>query len=329
MALNLPATLKLAQLKTLAFQCGISNSGTKPILRQRLVEEITASRSLNHGSERFRILSIDMGIRNLAYCILDVPFGRPSSSRNSKLSSRSSIQAWQRLSVSTTPTMNVDSSIAPPKESFSPASLSEAAYTLLRTKLLLANPTHVLIERQRHRSSSSPHILEWTIRVNMFESILYAILHTLKAEGIWSGQVLPIAPGKVGPFWVGEDEKAISDGIMPEVVGKMRKAKTAKAINKGLKIDLVRKWLETGDMVTLGSKDVKNTADAYLEKWNRLPGQRKPKKDVSDTAIEQPTEEMGKLDDLADSLLQAMAWLEWEKNKALVLEHGVDALLIS
>jgi cruciform cutting endonuclease 1 len=36
---------------------------------------------------------------------------------------------------------------------------------------------------------------------------------------------------------------------------------------------------------------------------------------------------MGKLDDLADCLLQGMAWIEWEENKRKALEHGVQALL--
>ncbi|RFU25427.1 hypothetical protein B7463_g10915, partial [Scytalidium lignicola] len=333
MALNLPSTFKLVQLRALAFQCGVSSSGTKPILRQRLIDEITPA--AKHGSQRTRILSIDMGIRNLAYCVLDIPSssGKGISTPHTKISSRPSIHAWQRLSVSTSPTIHIDASkasaIAPPKESFSPASLSAAAYTLLRTRLLLENPTHILIERQRFRSTSSPHILEWTVRVNMLESILYAVLHTLKAEGIWAGQVLSITPGKVGPFWVGEDEKAVLDGIAPGIVGKSRKTKTAKIRNKGLKIDLVRKWLETGDMVTLGNEEVKKTANAYLEKWNRLPGQKGTRKPALDSITEQPLEQMGKLDDLADSLLQGMAWVQWEKNKILALKEGVDALLTS
>ena len=36
--------------------------------------------------------------------------------------------------------------------------------------------------------------------------------------------------------------------------------------------------------------------------------------------------EMGKLDDLADCLLQGMAWIRWEENRRGVLEGGLEAL---
>jgi cruciform cutting endonuclease 1 len=35
---------------------------------------------------------------------------------------------------------------------------------------------------------------------------------------------------------------------------------------------------------------------------------------------------VGKLDELADSLLQGMAWIKWEDNKRQVLKTGVGAL---
>jgi len=308
MALNLPTTLKLAQLKLLAFKCGISTSGTKPILITRLQDEIT--RTPRQQPSPLRILSIDMGIRNLAYCCIDVPKSLPNR--------LPSIRAWHRLAVSTTPEeleVKPDDGVEtiPIKEVFNPATLSSAAYTLLRKKLLLENPTHILIERQRFRSMGSRNILEWTVRVNMFESILYAILCTLKGEGVWNGDVQAIAPGKVGPFWVGEE----IDGAESK---KERKSKSAKIRNKGAKIDLVRSWLENDDMVRLGNKAVENIARRYREKWDRSPGGRR-KGEVDGE------EKMGKLDDLADCLMQGMAWIEWEENKRKALEHGVEALL--
>ncbi|KAI9054043.1 hypothetical protein LZ554_001214 [Drepanopeziza brunnea f. sp. 'monogermtubi'] len=182
MAFSLPNTLKLAQLKQLASKCGISTSGTKPILTRRLLDDLALLQPLQPGKkpwmgqkgERTRILSIDMGIRNLAYCVLDVPprgGGLPC------------IHAWHRLAVSSAPVPSPDAaaldadaalatSAAAAKEAFDPATLSAAAYALLRHRLLPSDPTHILIERQRFRSMGSKHILEWTIRVNMFESIL-------------------------------------------------------------------------------------------------------------------------------------------------------------
>jgi cruciform cutting endonuclease 1 len=321
MALKLPPSLKLSHLKSLAFQCGISTSGTKALLTDRLIDEIVPALP-DHGPKRAsptRILSIDMGIRNLAYCILDVPPDRSSTTK----ASIPSVVAWRRIAVSSAPipSQDIDSAMPAAKEAFDPQTLSAAAYTLLRHTLLPHNPTHVLIERQRFRSMGSPHILEWTIRVNMFESMLYAVLQTLRQEKVWHGNVTPILPGKVGPFWI---EKAPNIGVS---TGRTRNTNNAKLLNKGLKIDLVRSWLVTNQMLSLGTPEVESTAQAYLDKWHRLPGRAK-KKSAAIPRKEQEVEEMGKLDDLADSLLQGMAWIEWEKNKRKVLKNGIEAINI-
>ena len=325
MALKIPTTFKLAQLKALAFKCGVSTSGTKVVLTQRLYDEISVRPDAT--TKQTRILSIDMGIRNLAYCILDVSSKLleppPKASRTAQLPR---IESWHRIAVSSPPKV-VDPEVAkiPAKESFSPTTLSATAYKLLRHTLLLQNPTHILIERQRFRSMGSKHILEWTIRVNMFESIIYAILCTLKQEGIWDGEVVGVLPDKVGPFWAGEDEEVSTAETVVEwnkVHKKVRNSKNTKVRNKGLKIDLVRRWLEAGDMVELVNEEVKERAKQYIEKWDRLPGGRKGVKKGGKTV-----EQMGKLDDLADCLLQGMAWIIWERNKRIALKMGPEALL--
>jgi cruciform cutting endonuclease 1 len=334
MAIKIPPSLKLSQLKSLAFQCGISTSGTKPVLTNRLINEIGPIVA-NHGSKKStpnRILSIDMGIRNLAYCMLDVPSDMFSNSEFSL----PMVTAWRRIAVSSAPvpTEDVESLLPKPKEVFDPQTLSSAAYSLLRHTLLPHNPTHILIERQRFRSMGSPHILEWTIRVNMFESMLYAVLQTLKSENVWNGTVIPIAPGKVGPFWLEGGQSVSSDSALkiPEAAvdasrarTKLRNTKTAKLLNKGAKIDLVKNWLEVKEKVILGTSEAESTGQAYLEKWHRLPGRAKSKSDTKADKVGE-VEAMGKLDDLADSLLQGMAWLQWEKNKMEILKSGVEAL---
>jgi len=331
MALKIPPSLKVTDLKKLAFLCGISTSGTKASLCTRLADEVVQVLPTvpNHGSttRSHRILSIDMGIRNLAYCILDKP---------SEPSSIPSIRGWRRMAVSSAANTAETSSPPPAKESFDPPVLAAAAYNLLRHTLLPYKPDYVLIERQRFRSHGSPHILEWTVRVNMLESMLHAILHALNAEKVWQGQVISILPGKVGPFWIEPVEEAI--GIAPALeqtdtapdltisrLKKSRKTKNSKLLNKGAKIDLVKQWLETGEMISLGAPEVETTAQGYLERWHRLPGSKKPKA-AEKLGKSEVVEEIGKLDDLADSLLQGMAWIQWEQNKAKLLRGGIDAL---
>lgn len=330
-------------LKQVAFKCGIQTSGTKALLAQRIADEIQSIYEWEWGRiptttprPNMRIVSIDMGIRNLAYCVLDVPAGHGVPK----------VLDWKRIAVSKAPMAASPEVEAKEleKESFEPHVLSAAAYEMMRKNLLLHDPTHILIERQRFRSMGSPRILEWTVRVNMLESMFYAVLHTLQAEGLWSGKVVPIAPGKVGPFFLqGIDsvlpkrktyEKNCMDLEIPEtaeylnkqeVLKKQRGSKLAKIQNKGAKIDLVRNWLASGDRFEVASDEVQLMIGAYLEKWERKPGGPKGKRVTKDSA--EVVEKMGKLDDLADCLLQGMAFVEWEWNKQQAREVGIKHLV--
>lgn len=174
----------------------------------------------------------------------------------------------------------------------------------------------------------SKHILEWTIRVNMFESILYATLHCLKSEGVWDGSVVPITPGKVGPFWIGEEDGFIADGEKQQSKRKVRTSKSAKIKNKGAKIDLVRGWCESGTSVKWGNSQVQEMSNRYMRKWDTKAGRAKGSGGSSLKADQDETgEKMTKLDDLADCLLQGMAWIEWEKNKQSASQKGYQILL--
>ncbi|ATZ49373.1 hypothetical protein BCIN_04g05310 [Botrytis cinerea B05.10] len=362
MATTIPSTLKAAALKQIAFKCGISTSGTKPLLIQRLQDELPQINSANtKGSSTdakpLRILSIDMGIRNFSFCLLEIPPSKSTSrSRSSKKSKEPTIpipilQSWQKLSLLPQSPPNVDPETKEKtRNEFTPSILSTAAYSLIRHTLLPLSPTHVLIERQRFRSMGSKHILEWTIRVNMLESMLWATLKTLAEEKVWDGEVIEIAPRKVGVFWVEERGLLDEEG---DKFKKVRNTKEVKARTKGAKIDLVRGWLEAGEnqngesqnrleMVQIGSQQVREVKERYTAKWDRKAGRAKGFKVKSKTRNNEDKEEeeeeeeemipekeegVGKLDDLADCLLQGMAWLKWQENKKRVLEEGVEVLL--
>lgn len=169
----------------------------------------------------------------------------------------------------------------------------------------------------------------------MFEAMLYSSLYTMYAEGLWNGTVVPIAPGKVGPYLLPneEDEKSAKRG-------KSRSTAQAKLLNKGAKIDLVRSWLESERLessscpIHLGTDQVRNMAQQYLEKWNKSAG--RPKKMIGGNDLNvllSAARDLGdgpsKLDDLADCLMQGLAFVRWEENKKLLLERGVEAFDLS
>ncbi|TGO08738.1 hypothetical protein BTUL_0194g00180 [Botrytis tulipae] len=358
MAITIPSTLKAAALKQIAFKCGISTSGTKPLLIQRLQDELpqitsTNTKGSSANAKPLRILSIDMGIRNFSFCLLEIPSSKSTSkSRSSKKNLSPTIpipilQSWQKLSLLSQSPPNADPETKEKtRNEFTPSILSTAAYSLIRHTLLPLSPTHILIERQRFRSMGSKHILEWTIRVNMLESMLWATFKTLAEEKAWSGEVVEIAPRKVGSFWV--EESGLLDGE-EEKFKKVRNTKEVKARTKGAKIDLVRGWLEAGEkengesqnhleMVQIGSQQVREVKERYTTKWDRKAGRAKgfkvkskarnnEDKEEEDEIITEKEDEVGKLDDLADCLLQGMAWLKWQENKKRALEEGVEVLL--
>ncbi|KAK7949020.1 uncharacterized protein PG986_009906 [Apiospora aurea] len=314
--------LKAAQLKTLCLACGLPTSGTKDVLTSRLEEAVLVARRPKGRPTARRILSIDMGLRNLAYSL--VAFRQPP---------RVLLEAWRRSDVASEATKQVVE-----REQWAPAALANLALELVRDRLLPTNPTHVVIERQRFRSGGSSAVQEWTLRVNTLEAMIHATFRTLKEMGHWSGEVISVAPGRVGPFWVGaagEVDAATEEVQSPleleteflertaQKVNIKNKNKLAKTRNKKAKIDLVGNWLQLEGILNPAPahQEVTRTMKLYKDRWL---GVRRKK---GSNLLEEAEEESRKLDDLADCLLQGMAFIKWEENKNLLAREGPNAIL--
>ena len=324
------------QLSILARAIGVNSSGTKPILTTQLLDHLPRS-ILDHEKPRhavlgpFRILSIDMGIRNLAYCCLVLPHIRRWSAPDI---GKPVLQHWNRVAITeeATKSKRVKSLVSNkaiskeqrsdkvttshPKEAFDPATYSQYAYDLVTTLLRELEPTHILIERQRFRSMGGSAVQEWTLRVNMFEAMVYAILKTFAESGVWQGTVYPIAPSKVSNFWITNKQGTSNEGQ----ISKSAKTKTAK-------IDLVTEWLEDGGRFELKGAAAR-LGEAYLRKQTRKNTKSlvKQKTSSGSQTLLVADDSIGKLDDLADCLLQGMAWIKWEENRRWIMAEGAEAL---
>jgi cruciform cutting endonuclease 1 len=255
------STLKLPALRRLSSLVGLNVSGTKTALLSQLTSLPTSP-----GPPITRVLSIDMGIRNLAYCVLDF-------SPNPK------IVTWTRTTV-------------PLPTSISLPEFATSAHMLASDLLRTWNPEQVLIERQRWRSQGGVGVQEWTIKVNTMEAMLHATFHCLQAARSWHGAVESVDPGRVTRLWVPE-----------------REGRTSAAETKKLKKEVVREWLREGGVVELGDETVERTAELVT-----IADMKKPVRgDGTIVAAEEK-----KVDDLADCLLQAMAWRRWMENRRLL-----------
>jgi len=313
---------KTADLKSIANAIGSNTGGTKAVLAMNLQHDLqrdrfalrktTSGRSVLETGHN--IVSIDMGIRNLAFCRISLPPGWASAAQ----SAVPVVHDWARIVVSKrTNAENLvdDAKQSASKEAFDPATYAQHAYRLVEKLLSTSQPTQILIERQRFRSMGGSAVQEWTLRVNMFEAMLYAVLKTFSEQGSWTGAVHPVVPAKVSKFWLGHAE----DGSGTKSSSKSSKTKAAK-------IDLVAKWLEDGERFEFLGAAAK-LGQAFLKKRKGVKRvvvkQDELAVDTSDCSIEV---EMGKLDDLADCLLQGMAWVRWERNRRTILTNGMQAL---
>ncbi|GES62574.1 ribonuclease H-like protein [Aspergillus terreus] len=315
-------SLKTTQLQRIAQATGIQSAGPKGPLIQRLDTELTdtAYRSGHATPQPLSILSIDMGIRNLAFAHLLVP--RPPQLQATTPQAATvvpTLQAWRRLSLS-----------EPGAGDFSPGTYAPVAYALVTELLAMYRPTHVLIERQRFRSGGGSAVQEWTLRVGVFEGMLYAVFFALRqrerelargaqAEGGMMPVVLGVEPQRVLRYW---------DGVAG---GGTRRVSSREG--KKIKIELAGRWVSSAmeDRVKAEAgvegerrirvredAEVRQWVDGYLDRWR---GKRVRRGESADGKPD-----IGKLDDLADCLLQGVTWLEWQVMRDRFVRQGASVL---
>ncbi|KAH8778464.1 mitochondrial resolvase Ydc2 [Diaporthe sp. PMI_573] len=345
-----PPKLSSAQLKSIARLCGRSRSGTKAVIADRIVDDLKTFQPLAPGT---RVLSIDLGIRNLAYSLLEVPHpndGSPSKTakgvRKKSVVPSSAVPiaprllAWERLAlipradkvaapkksrrkaktVEATPSHEAENPTAEASpattpvlmEDFSPARLSALAVDLILNRLLPLRPDVVTLEQQRFRQMGGSGVYEWTLRVNSLESMLYAVLTLLRETDQWRsplGRIEPVVARNVLEFMVVRDRAAGFD--VGDIWG--RGTDDNKTDNKKVKKDIIGRALGSAEgLVVEGA--VEAVASEYLDEWQ---GKK---------SFQRKADRMKKLDDLADCLLQGLAFIHWQNNKRMLLEGGVDAL---
>lgn len=299
------SSLKVSEIQSLLTAIGARTSGRKVDLLDRLNRELAIPKLKTPIDGRpTRILSVDMGIKNLAFCVCDVK----KDDLHSAL--KLDILEWKRVAV-------VDDDVKKTSETnkqcsdepFGPSILSKAAMRLVHDQFWPHKADAILVERQRFRSGGGSAVQEWTLRVNMLESMIWAIATALgeNSSSKYSPSMWPVNPKQVATFWV--------RGDVPE--GGRTSARNSK-IEKKQKIDLVHKWLSAkGEVDGLslnfleGAEDMKRAFLASHKGKKAPAAARKLLSNNIDTSVTR----IPKLDDLSDCLLQVAAWCKWEQNR--------------
>ena len=344
--------LKAVQLSRVAFLTGAPISGTKPILIRQIRDTIqNGPTKISNSSEQTgrssldeaSIVSIDLGLRNLAYAHLTFRPTQVNNGTGTTASYKPTLKAWQRIAVSSLAHQIVEgaeegaessmldddlhshsgsmstllaSQTGPPvaQEVFDSATLANFAYNVIRKMIDSYYPTHILLERQRFRSGGGAAVQEWSIRVGVFEGMLYAVLRTLNAEKNLNIEVHSIDPGRVTRYWLQGRNQGSDD------------QRVTAAASKKAKIDIVGNLL-VGNSAGLfdppfgkGKSKVNKVAKAFLARWKL--GRKVL---VSDRDKRSITYGVAKLDDLSDCLLQGIAWIDWQNKREDARLRGADA----
>jgi cruciform cutting endonuclease 1 len=355
-----PVTAKA--LQGLLTRIGSASSGTKDVLHARFKRDVTRARLFSMQPEwaarqkrdwrrKLRIISIDMGIKNLAYCDVEVDYPGYDA-----MSPTIDILRWDKLNLvdatrdSQPPLAGLTQEKAEDVDPYSLHVLSQTAYQFIKKPILEVKPDIILIERQRWRSASSAAIQQWTVRVNTLEAMLWAVLQTLRTEQSAVSptlqqddrqrhdyEIYAVDPKRVGQYWLGQLVRAMEerqgeslsglgiDGLEGEKESG-KKVPRSKAEKKA-KIALLRSWLSaepastaptTPDSAPKISFTIGPGAAAAQDALC-VPAPAKPRRKKSKDGVvvldDVKEKDMKKLDDITDCCLQAAAWVAWESNR--------------
>lgn len=233
------------------------------------------------------IVSIDVGYKNLSFVELDLVrttcndapthTGQAEGAKEETLVVK--VSRWTVSSLNT-------------PSSYHPGQFAAYLHRFLSLHDLLTVPRHFLIERQRHRTSSPTPFLKHAINENIFKVLaIEAQLHAFlgaKAESI--------CPRHVSKWWgldTGQRKKRDAINVVKSLVtGQQPKE------HENIQRANMNLFALTFDQATM-SKDAHASRTFTL---HRLP---RTKPSPANVVIKQ------KMDDLADCMLQGLAYLAW------------------
>ncbi|CCC71647.1 hypothetical protein NCAS_0H03370 [Naumovozyma castellii] len=248
------------------------------------------------------INSIDTGISNFAI----------SKFKWDLMSPWPTLLSWEKIQLERKflPELEIESSSLEPND-FSLMTYRLVEY-LLDEKDNVSKPDLFTIERQRTRTMSSRFVLDPIIRCNILENVLYSTLENrirYNNMGKHEYSVLSSNPQRMTSFWCPTDNDK-------------NKKKNSNKYSKDFKIKLVKEIIRNSCMDNANDlgrpfigipqdwkidlvKLLNSSASAKFKLFNCLRNHENDTSNISGVK---------KDDDLADSFLHGLSWMEWLRN---------------
>lgn len=257
-----------------------------------------------------------MGLRNFSYSVLDL---------STQYTVPPLLSAWCVTDILQQASIPLEDSSEQGSSRFSSALAADLAYSVFAESILPKyNPDVIILEQQRLRSGGGSNVIEWTLRINMFESALHGVLVALRKQGKSTARVYDVLPGRTKGYWIRPTPSTVCDE--EKVIRTSKKSNSSTyAMSKAVKVDLVKRWTEN---VSFEKPDACRHV-VFSQDTIPLAQQFHSRRSRQLSSLPQSTTlpRNFKLDDLSDSLLQGVAYIEWQQHQfalASALKAGAD-----
>lgn len=295
------SNLKVCHLKQLACIIGSKQATTRTtritnILKQAAILENVRKKWVKNNN--ISILAIDTGISNFSYALFKMPYG-DGINLSSNSSTEPILVDWNKFQLERKFGLEEDWTMSlAPEDTYMIA--SKVTEFLMNMPSFPANL--YAIERQRTRTMSSSKILEPVLKSNIIEHILFSNLRQLNANKEASYSVLSSDPQRMVQFWCGSTRKR-------------QTAKESKIVRINLVKDIISKSLgvNNGTTIRIGiptiqvSGKLKDLLCANIKDFDKFSLYKS-------LGFTSQINGVNKDDDLADSFLHSLAWLQWLYN---------------
>lgn len=252
------------------------------------------------GDKQLELVAIDVGLVNFSFAKLSLPRG---------IYSTPVLKQWYK--------MDLFAWCGIPRE-FHPSSFAKLVNKVVFDLVYASSaPDLVLVERQRFRTMGNKNVFEHILRTNVLESMLYSSLETLQQvdPGQYSAKLIPSSPQTMVNYWAPPKTEAA-------VTAKQSKETRMKLVDYWLKqalLGLPSKFelsdfssFETSEL--LKAKSDSRRLHDFMQIFNEHSSH---KLHVSESNAK------AKGDDLADSLLYGLSWIDYQRNRH-ALQNAID-----